>query len=63
MQQTLLIVLAAILISIRLPSFFARQNMPKNERVLLLCIVYILLVLALLAVDGFSYLLSLFSVQ
>ena len=60
MEQTLLIALAAILIGVRLPSFFRRQSMPKKDRILLTITVYVLLGLALLAVNGFSYIYNLF---
>lgn len=60
MEQIVLIVLAAVLILSRLPSFFARQNVPRNKRLLVTIIVYALLVMAIFAVNGFGYLLSLF---
>lgn len=63
MNTPLLLILAAILIGIRLPSFFRRQNTPKNERILLTVSVFTLLGLALFAIDGFSFLLSIFRVQ
>ncbi len=60
MQQTLLVVLAAILIAIRLPSFCRRQNIPKRDQILLTIIVYTLLGAAFLAVNGAGNILSLF---
>jgi hypothetical protein len=60
MNNWLLVALATILIGTRLPSFFRRQQIPKNERIVLTVIVFSLLGIALLAGGGVSFLLSLF---
>lgn len=62
MQLALLITLAAILIAVRLPSFFSTQNMSTKERLGLVVIIYSLLGVAFFAVNGAGYLMSLFRI-
>lgn len=44
--QTLLLALAAVLIGIRLPSFFRRQGMSKRDSILFIAMIFFLLFLA-----------------
>jgi len=60
MTTGILLALAAILIGTRLPSFYRRQQLSKNERIVLTLFVFSLLGLAVLVTGGANFLVSIF---
>jgi len=60
MTTGILLALAAILIGTRLPPFYRRQQLSKNERIVLTLFVFSLLGLAVLVTGGANFLVSIF---
>lgn len=54
----MLLGLAAILIAIRLPSYFDRQGMSRSGRIISIITIYALLGVVLLALNFFTYLMQ-----